>query len=169
MKLHIGGIHPKEGWKILNAQKIAHVDFVGDISDLSQFDTNSIDEIYASHVLEHVPQAKALDALKGIHRVLKPGGTFYISVPDLDVLSHALINPLLTTEQKFMVMRMIFGGQIDAYDFHYFGWNQEFLVNFLREAGFSKANKVKSHGLFNDTSDYAPFGFPISLNVVANK
>ena len=38
MKLHIGGKEIKEGWKILNIQKNKGVDFVGDISDLSQFE-----------------------------------------------------------------------------------------------------------------------------------
>ena len=60
MKLHIGGIEKKEGWKILNIQKNddkeKDVDFIGDISDLSQFDDGSIEEIYASHTLEHVNQ-----------------------------------------------------------------------------------------------------------------
>ena len=54
MKLHIGGREAKEGWKILNIQKRDNVDFVGDISDLSQFKDNSISEVYASHVFEHV-------------------------------------------------------------------------------------------------------------------
>ena len=54
MKLHIGGKEKKEGWSILNIQKNDSVDFVGDISDLSQFKDNSINEIYASHVFEHV-------------------------------------------------------------------------------------------------------------------
>ena len=53
MKLHIGGKEVKEGWKILNIIKNDGVDFVGSISDLSQFADNSIEEIYASHVLEH--------------------------------------------------------------------------------------------------------------------
>ena len=56
MKLHIGGKEKKEGWSILNIQKNNNIDFVGDISDLSQFEDNSIDEIYASHVVEHVNQ-----------------------------------------------------------------------------------------------------------------
>ena len=47
MKLHIGGWEAKEGWKILNIQKRDNVDFVGDISDLSQFKDNSISEVYA--------------------------------------------------------------------------------------------------------------------------
>ena len=45
MKLHIGGEQVKEGWKILNIQKKEGVDFIGDITDLSQFQDNSIDEI----------------------------------------------------------------------------------------------------------------------------
>ena len=58
MKLHIGGKEIKDGWKILNIQKFDGVDYQGDISDLSQFEDNSIDEIYASHVVEHVPKKK---------------------------------------------------------------------------------------------------------------
>ena len=57
MKLHIGGKEIKEGWSILNIQKEDQgVDFIGDISDLSQFKDNSIEEIYASHVVEHIDQ-----------------------------------------------------------------------------------------------------------------
>ena len=40
MKLHIGGQTTKEGWKILNIQKKDGVDFVGDLTDLSQFSAN---------------------------------------------------------------------------------------------------------------------------------
>lgn len=88
MKLHIGGQQIKEGWKILNIQKNEGVDFVGDISDLSQFSDNSIEEIYASHVFEHVPQRLIFLTLSNILRVLKKDGKFYISVPDMDVLCH---------------------------------------------------------------------------------
>ena len=66
-------------------------------------------------------------------------------------------------------MRMIFGGQVDNYDYHYFGWNYEFMYDYLSVAGFSKINKVGSFGLFNDTSEFKPYGFPISLNVIAIK
>ena len=59
MKLHIGGKIKKDGWKILNIQKNPEVDFIGDLSDLSQFQDESIEEIYASHVLEHLDQKKA--------------------------------------------------------------------------------------------------------------
>ena len=76
MKLHIGGEQAKEGWKIFSIQKKNNVDFVGDISDLNQFKTESIDEIYASHVLEHVGRFKVTSTLQGIYRVLKKKENF---------------------------------------------------------------------------------------------
>ena len=169
MKLHIGGTEKKEGWKILNIQSGDQVDFIGNISDLSQFPDGSCDQIYASHVLEHIPQKDVISTLQGIRRILKPRGQFLVSVPDWDVLCHSFINPAATAEVKWHVLRMMMGGQVDQNDFHYAGFNQVLLYDFLRQAGFSNANRVDSFGIFNDTSDYRPFGFPISLNVVATK
>ena len=169
MKLHIGGKEAKNGWKILNIQKTENVDYVGDITNLSQFETESIDEIYASHVLEHVGRFKVSSTLEGIYRILKKKGKFYVSVPDMDILSHAFVSPLASAENKFRIMRMMFGGQVDQYDFHYFGWNYEFLRDFLKKAGFTDLKKVDTFGLFNDTSDYKLYGFPVSLNLVATK
>ena len=169
MKLHIGGEEVKEGWKILNIQKKDGVDFIGDISDLSQFEEHSIDEIYASHVLEHVAQKKVEKTLKEIHRVLIQGGKFYVSVPDMDLLCKIFIDPKAPPQVKMSVMRIMFGGQIDDFDFHYFGWNHEFMKDFLFKTGFKNMERVKSFSLFKDTSDYAPFGPPISLNVIAYK
>ena len=169
MKLHIGGKEIKDGWKILNIQKNEGVDFIGDISDLSQFQDNSIEEIYASHVVEHIDQKNIKSTLKGINRVLKDGGKFYVSVPDLDILCRIFIEKSAPIKVKYHVMRMMFGGQTDNFDYHYFGWNYEFMNNYLLEAGFKKNEKVKTFDIFNDTSSFAPYGPLISLNVIAYK
>jgi predicted SAM-dependent methyltransferase len=169
MKLHIGGKEVKEGWKILNISDGAGVDFIGDISDLSRFEDDSFSEVYASHVFEHIGRSDALRTLKGIRRILKANGRFYISVPDLDILCYTFINPLAPPDVKIHIISMMFGGQSDKNDFHYWGWNQFFLIDFLRAAGFSDARRVESFGLFNDGSEYKPYGFPISLNVIATK
>ena len=169
MKLNIGGESKKEGWKILNIQKKPDIDFIGNINNLDQFDDESCDEIYASHIIEHVDQKTVLNTLKGINRILKKNGKFYISVPDMDSLCHFFISPLANKKIKFHVMRMIFGGQVDEYDYHYFGWNYEFLNDYLTQAKFSEIKRVQSFGLFDDTSDFKPYGFPISLNVIATK
>ena len=49
-----------------------------DITNI-QFEENSFDVIYCSHVLEHVPND--LQAMKEFHRVLKPGGWAMLEVP----------------------------------------------------------------------------------------
>jgi SAM-dependent methyltransferase len=43
----------------------------------------SVDRIYSSHFLEHVPNPKAQRILAECRRILKPGGIFRLVVPDL--------------------------------------------------------------------------------------
>ena len=169
MKLHIGGKEPKAGWKILNALDFEGVDFVGNVCDLSAFPDACCEKVYASHVMEHVGQRDFVSTLKGIHRILCENGEFYFSVPDLEVLCRLFLNPELDESQRFHVMRMMFGGQTDDYDFHYIGLTNEFMMNFFSQAGFSRVKRVSSFGLFSDTSDYQPYGVPISLNLIATK
>lgn len=90
-----------------------------------------------------------------------------ISVPDLDTLCTLFMNKELPLQSRYHVMRMMFGGQIDDFDFHYIGLNLEILLNYLEPAGFASAKRVQNFGLFNDTSSYEPYGVPISLNVIA--
>ena len=170
MKLHIGGKEKKEGWHILNIQKKDGADFIGDISDLSQFKDDSIKEIYASHVFEHIKYIDTKKTMLGIYRILEKGGKLYISVPDMDVLFKKFTDKKSDTKIKIHIIRMIFGGQTDENDFHYFGWDFELLSSLLKNIGFKDIKKVDKHSIFNnDTSDYAPHGELISLNLIAEK
>jgi len=170
LKLHIGSRERTEGWKTLDAEPGPDVDFVGDCSDLSRFADGSVETIYASHVLEHVPyQTRLLATLKEWHRVLVPGGAVMISVPDLEILCRLFLYPQLDMDKRFFVMRMMFGGQIDRHDFHCVGLTMEFLDNYLRQAGFTDIARIKNFGLFADTSAMMFGGVPISLNVAARK
>lgn len=121
MKLHIGGEAPKAGWNILNIQLKNGVDYIGDISNLSQFHDETFDEVYASHVFEHVRQKDVIKTLAGINRIIKKGGRFHVSVPDMDELCNLYLNQALNFEQRWHVMRMMFGGQTDDFDYHYVG------------------------------------------------
>lgn len=169
LRLHIGGLEPKEGWKILNINTGPQVDFHGDIHDLSQFSTASVSEIYASHVLEHVGQSAATDVFGSLHRILQPGGRLLISVPDLEVLCALYLEAEKLPEQRHHVMRMMYGGQTDAHDFHYIGYDFHLMSGLLKAAGFSEVQRVETLGLFNDTSNYICYGRAISLNVIATK
>lgn len=170
LRLHIGGRSPKAGWKILNIQPGPHVDYVGSCTDLSQFDDQSVAEIYASHVLEHLDYTSELPhTLEEIHRLLQPDGKLHVSVPDLECLAQLLSQPSLSAGDRFMVMRMMFGGQTDEHDYHKVGLTWEFLCHFLAQAGFEYVSRVSEHRLFNDTNSLRFAGRLISLNVVAHK
>jgi len=170
-KLNIGGTSPRDGWEILNAKPGEHVAHVCDAGDLSRFDDGTFDAIYASHVLEHFDYRNALGpALAEWHRVLAPGGTLYVSVPDLDVLAGLLLDrDRLSGNDRFIVMAMMFGEHVDQHDYHQAGLNREFLKSFLLNAGFVKIRRVTELGLFDDTSTLVFKGVAISLNMIAEK
>lgn len=42
--------------------------------------------VFSSHVFEHLPRAKLALLLRELHRVLRPGGTMRVSVPDLTIM-----------------------------------------------------------------------------------
>lgn len=170
-KLHIGGQVRAAGWEVLDANPGPIVDHVANARDLRVFSDHTFERIYASHVVEHFDYNGELVAtLTEWHRVLLPAGILYVSVPDLDVLARLFLDrQSLSIEDRFLVMRMIFGGHMDRYDYHLVGLNEEFLGHFLRLAGFPHVDRVERFGMFNDTSNTQMHGVPISLNVIATK
>ncbi|OGT04568.1 MAG: hypothetical protein A2143_03170 [Gallionellales bacterium RBG_16_57_15] len=172
-RLHIGGKTPSELWEILNAIPAPYVDHICNANDLSQFSDNTFVEIYASHIVEHLDyKDELLATLKEWNRVLEPGGKLYISVPDMDTLAKLFIEKnKLSADERFFVMRMIFGGHVDEYDYHVVGLNDEFLAGYLNAAGFINIEIVKEGGfdLFDDTSSMLFKGVLISLNMIAEK
>jgi predicted SAM-dependent methyltransferase len=170
VKLHIGARERAEGWKTLDIAPGPEVDFTGDCRNLSQFSDGSVETIYASHVLEHVPyNFEILPMLKDWLRALAPGGTVMISVPDLETMCRLFLHPQTTPEQRFHIMRIMFGGQVDPHDFHYAGLDWNIMGTYLHEAGFTEIKRVHELGLFKDTSMQKYLGVPISLNVTARK
>ncbi len=170
-RLHIGGTVKTPGWEVLNALPGPSVDHLGNANDLSRFSECTFSDIYASHVVEHFDYVQELiSTLKNWHRALIPGGKLYISVPDMDILARLYLDrEQLTMQERFNVMRMMFGGHTSPYDYHQVGLNQELLINYLQRVGFSRIRRVDKFGFFNDTSNYCFKGVPISLNIIAQK
>ncbi len=172
-RLHIGGNEKSDGWEILNAVPAPYVDHVCNANDLSMFSDNTFIEIYASHVVEHLDyKDEILATLKEWNRVLEPGGRLLVSVPNLDVLAKFFLDKEnLTAEDRFYVMRMIFGGHLDKFDYHVVGLNEEFLTAYLSGAGYVNIRTVNAGrlGSFNDGSAMLFQGVPISLNMIAEK
>lgn len=169
MKLLIGSRIRYSGWNTLDIVAGPEVDYVGDCENLSQFDTSSIEALYASHVLEHVPYANLSATLKEWHRVVVPGGKIMVAVPDMNILAQLFVSSEIKGADKVFVMRMMFGGQLDKTDFHCIGFDLEILGVHLHIAGFIDIQRVAGFGLFPDTSTQDFRGVPISLNVEARK
>ena len=169
-RLHIGGRQKRDTWEILDAIPGSHVDHVGDAADLSRFADYTFADVYASHVLEHFDYLKLIAVLSEWKRVLVPGGTIHISVPDLTTISAMLATPSnLTLDEEIHCMRMLFGGHVTMCDYHQTGLSERILALYLRDSGFTDISRVAHLGLFDDTSEMVVRGVAISLNVTARK
>lgn len=82
----------------------------------------------------------------------------------------------MTSEERIVIMKLIYGPQRDANDFHYIGFNGELLVEHLQMTGFCSIQRVQSFNIgfqdklehpIVDTSDIEFKGNFISLNMVA--
>jgi len=143
---------------------------VGDAKSMFKFSENTFDEIYASHVLEHFDYIDLPNILKEWYRVLKPGGELSISVPNITVIVDIMKQFKNNSERQMDLMRMIFGGHINQYDYHQMGFTRTILINLLESINFQTVNVVKTfNNIFNDTSSMKYNGTLISLNVIASK
>jgi predicted SAM-dependent methyltransferase len=96
------------------------------------FPDNSIEDIWASHILEHFKPSQVQPALKEWLRVLKPGARARIVIPDLDDACRAWL------ERRVGAMGMIFGGfGEEAGQTHFFGWGPLELRDELLIAGYN--------------------------------
>lgn len=81
MRLNLGsGLQQIAGWTSYDIDPEMGADITGSVEALP-FEDDSIEEIYASHVLEHVEYDSP--ALSEWYRVLVPGGRCTVIVPDL--------------------------------------------------------------------------------------
>ena len=82
-RLEIGpGPRRIEGFETLNVVGGRDTDYVYDAAKRLPFANGTFSLIYASHVLEHVPWYRVEECLKEWVRILKPGGSIEIWVPD---------------------------------------------------------------------------------------
>lgn len=177
MKLHIGcGTKNLPGWKHFDIRKLDdHIDYVGSADDLSQFADNSIDEIYACHLLEHFGRNKVDDVLKEWFRVLKPNGILRIAVPNFE----AIAEEYMQNRNLNSIMGLLFGGQNYEFNYHYVTFDFDSLKTRLENVGFCNVEKYDWRDFLPDNYDdfsraYLPHmdfenGRLMSLNIIAGK
>jgi predicted SAM-dependent methyltransferase len=65
------------------------------------FRSNSFEEIFTEHMIEHLPYTDVLAMLRECHRVLQPGGKLRVSTPDLKFLI-ALHEPTTELQRRYI-------------------------------------------------------------------
>lgn len=176
MKLHLGcGKRYIPDFVHIDVQPYDHIDYVASIDNLSSIEDGTVDLIYNCHVLEHFKRTDVSRVLKEWRRVLKPGGTLRISVPDFESICQ-VYNNLKNIE---LVIGPIFGRQDYLYNIHYNIFDYTSMSKQLEESGFVNVHKYDwqetEHATIDDYSQaYIPHmdkknGILISLNVECNK
>jgi len=135
MKLHLGcGDRHLEGYTNIDIVPGPDVDIVSSAHELKNVDDNSVDEILAEHLLEHLTFYEANRALAEWYRVLKPGGKLFIECPDLYGLCKAFVKAneyqrFQSNQGSWALIQHIYGNQI--------GRSQEEKLSQVHKSGYT--------------------------------
>ncbi|MEG4201678.1 glycosyltransferase [Microcoleus sp. Pol12A5] len=139
IKLHIGcGTSIKEGYYNIDQYVEAPGVIQMDIFNLS-FESDSVDEIFTEHMLEHIGKFEVPLAIKEWARVLKPDGKLVMNLPNLEwCMQQWLAKP--EDERWGWQLDTVFGLQTHAGEFHKTGFTAPRLQQLLKVAGFQNIN-----------------------------
>lgn len=178
MKLHLGCGKRNfgNGWVHIDATPYDHVEY-SDIINL-EFDNNSVDLIYASHVISYFDRHEISYILSKWKEVLKPSGILRLAVPDFEAISKLYISNSIRLHNFLgpLYGRMESNGTLI---YHKTTYDFEELHRLLTESGFKNVMKydwkTTDHSSHDDHSQaYIPHmdkenGTLISLNVQCEK
>jgi len=175
-KLNLGCFDRKiPGFINVDIRRDVDPDLIDDVFALNEIKDDSIDLIYACHVLEHADYEESARALKRWHAVLKVGGVLRVAVPDMEAhFAHYFYHKDLRALHS-----TFWGSQRHPYDYHKNGWDFQKLKEDLKSVGFLDIRRYdwrETEHFYID--DYSQSYFPhmdkesgklMSLNVEAVK
>ena len=176
IKLNLGCFNRKiHGFVNIDIREDVNPDVVDDVFKLNTFKKESVDLIYACHVLEHADYKESETALRRWFEVLKRGGVLRLAVPDMEAhFAHYYYHKDLR-----LLHSTFWGSQKHPYDYHKNGWDFKKLKEDLTNVGFRVILKYdwrKTEHFYVD--DYSQTYYPhmdkehgklMSLNVEATK
>lgn len=118
---------------------------------------SDVDEIRASHVLEHFGHRESIEVLKNWVSCLKVGGVLKIAVPDFMVIANNIDK---LPQWEFY----LFGGQTDELDYHKSVWYHSKLELIMMQLGLTDIKTWKS-----DIVDCASYPFSLNLEGVKSE
>lgn len=171
MRLYLGSRdYRPEGFLTVDIDPAREPDIVADVTDLGGIASGSVDEICASHVLEHIAWPLSFKALAEWGRVLRPGGRLRVAVPDLAVLARLIAEG----RNAWWATGLLYGvGRLESpLEAHQYGYTRDMLLAMLRSLGFSRFDWWK-HDLPDASNGWMPDDagerIAISLNIAAEK
>lgn len=63
-----------------------------DINRGLPFTDASVEVVYSSHMLEHIPRSQVETFLEDVYRILKPGGILRLALPDLELMAREFLS-----------------------------------------------------------------------------
>lgn len=176
MKLHLGcGPRHIPGYYHVDIGDFPHVDLRHGIDRIPMMADSSADVIYVCHALEHFHRRETQRVLREWLRILRPGGTLRVAVPDFE----AICEVYAQRRNLDLVIGPLFGRQDYLWNVHYTVFDFRALERDLAAVGFTRVRRYDwrhtDHASVDDYSrSYIPHmdfahGKLISLNVEADK
>ena len=143
------GSGPKKGQNGWITIDLVGADLSHDLRNGIPFLSNTVDRIYTSHMLEHIPYRELLIFLNECYRVLKDGGELSVSVPNAGCYLRAYSNGLYFKEASkgYEPAVVDTGSLIDQVNYiaymnqlHKYMFDEENLVNTLKKVPFSSVD-----------------------------
>lgn len=117
------------------------------------YEDGSVDEIRASHVLEHFSHTEVANVVKHWVDKLKPGGRLRIAVPDLEWIARQYLDG-----QPINVQGYLMGGHVDENDHHGCAFDAEVLEELFLDLGLERIHRW-------DSEQHDCAALPVSLNL----
>lgn len=139
------GKHPPTGWINSDAAAWWGVDHVADILEGLPLESDSIDYAVSVHALPEIPFADLLAALSELKRVLKPGGTLRLVLPDIDkgiaAYQRGERDYFLVPDEDAKSIAAKFVVQTIWYGHTRTPFNHDFIEELLLKAGFARVHR----------------------------
>lgn len=137
-RLNLGcGFDKRDGYLNVDLQEFHDPDLVADVRELGTLASDAYEEVLAIDVLEHLPRSDTDICLSEWHRLLQPGGTIVLQVPDVVACGrHLLATDDIAEHHKWV--HQLWGTQAYTGDFHLAGFTDLTVIDALDRAGFHR-------------------------------
>lgn len=176
LKLHIGcGTKRIQGFVNIDCRYLPTVDDIQNAELLRSYKPNTVDMIYASHILEHFGRWRYKQVLQRWYEIIKPDGVLRLAVPNFE----SICNHYKSNGDISILMGLLYGGQDYDENFHYVTFDFNSLGVTLKQIGFKEVylwdwTKTEHKDVDDFSQCYLPHmdkenGILMSLNIEARK